>query len=270
MLPERIEATALPDLPTHQYNVTITRFNEWSNGRPITDEIVREFFWAQERAGYSARTLRLQKVAIKAAIKKAFPSHDSRVSAAMDSFFRSIKTPTPEMHVQDSDILSKPELRTLINSSRKLIGLFVRALYNTGARISELLSVRLSNSVRDRNVYRCKIVGKGRRERTLIIDRALFEEISTLCGSQEFLFEHQNRPYSRQFLGREIRKHAIQILGRDLHPHSLRHSRITHLLAAGKPLEAVSKFAGHTTAQTTVRFYAHNILSTDDIVESGI
>jgi site-specific recombinase XerD len=270
MLPTQSAARALPQLKIPQYDPVIRCFNEWLAGRPVTEETVREFFQAQERAGYSARSLRLHKVAIKAAIRHAFPSHDSRVDASLDAFFRSLKTPRPETHIQEGDIFSRDELKMLITASPHHVGLFIQALYNTGARISELLSVRLSKCERDRTVIRCRITGKGKRERTLILDRKLFESIRIAFPSKDFLFANEGRPYSRQHMAREMKRHSREILSRDIHPHALRHSRVTHLLAAGKPLEAVSKFAGHTRVDTTVRFYAHNILQVQEILATGL
>lgn len=270
MLLERVERKTLPVLRVPQYDVTVRRFNDWLEGRPVTDETVRDFFRELERDGYSARSIRLAKVAIKAAVLKAFPSHDSRVRASLDALFRSIKVALPESHVQETDVFTKRELETLVEDCPERLGLFVRALYNTGSRISELLSVRLKSSVRDRSVYRCRITGKGKRERTLVIDRELFEGIQKAYGSKDFLFAHNGKRYSRQYLAREIKKHALRSLGRDIHPHALRHSRITHLLRDGKPVDAVSRFAGHSTPGTTLKFYAHTLLSAEEILETGL
>lgn len=236
----------------------------------MTEQSVREFFDEEMAAGYSARSIRLHKVAIKAAIQKAFPSHDTRVVAALDALFRSVRTPRPESHFQNSDIFSQDELKRLIEASPRHIGLFIRALYNTGARISELLSIRLRDCRHGTSVVHCRITGKGKRERALTIARTLFESIRETNESKTFLFEHQGKRYTRQHMGREIKKFCRQALGRDIHPHALRHSRVTHMLAAGKPVEAVSKFVGHSRVETTLRFYAHNVLLIKDILEDGL
>lgn len=270
MLPTHSSRRSLHQLKIPQYDPIIRRFNEWLAGRPVTEDTVREFFRNQESTGYSARSLRLHKVAIKAAIKHAFPSHDSRVVASLDAFFRSLKTPRPETHIQEGDIFSRDELKKLIAASPRRVGLFIQALYNTGARISELLSVRINKCERDGTVVRCRITGKGKRERTLILDRRIFEAICKTFSSRDFLFAHGRTAYTRQHLAREMKRLSREILRRDIHPHALRHSRVTHLLAAGRPLEAVSKFAGHTRVDTTVRFYAHNILQVQDILATGL
>lgn len=267
---EQSLATSLPFLQVPQYDVTIRRFNDWLAGRPICETTVREFFEDECEASYSGRSRRLHKVAIKAAVKKAFPSHDARIASALDALFRSIRTPSPDARVQTSDVFSADELKILIEACPEHIGLFVRALYNTGARISELLSIKLRECRRGREVMHCRITGKGKRERGLTLDRKLFEGIRLTCKSREWLFEHSGKRYSRQHFAREIKKYSIQALGREIHPHALRHSRITHLLAAGKPLEAVSKFVGHARVETTLRFYAHNWLRIDDILEENL
>ncbi len=270
MQEHQLLTTTLPFLQVPQYDVTIRRFNEWLRGRPVTDANVREFFRDRIAAGYSARSIRLQKVAIKAGIRKAFPSHDTRAGAALDTLFRSIRTPIPETRLQSSDMFTQSEIRALIAASPERIGLFVRALYKTGARISELLSIRIRDCRVGKQVVHCRITGKGHRERSLTLDRKVFDAVQASLLPADFLFEHNGRRYSRQHMAREIKKYCRLALGRDIHPHALRHSRVTHMLAAGKPVEAVSKFVGHSRVETTLRFYAHNLLRIKDILEDGL
>lgn len=270
MHPQELPTASLPFLQVPQYDVTIRRFNDWLAGRPVTEQAVRDFFTDRMAAGYSARSIKLQKVAIKAGIRKAFPAHDTRITAALDTLFRSIRTPQPETRFQNSDMFTPQEIRALIAASPAHIALFVRALYNTGARISELLAIRLRDCRHGSRVVHCRITGKGKRERTLTVERTLFEAIQATLHSTDFLFEHNGKRYSRQHMGREIKKYCLRAIGRDIHPHALRHSRVTHLLAAGKPVEAVSKFVGHSRVETTLRFYAHNLLLIDDILEDGL
>ena len=168
--------TSLPLLRSKEYDPVIQRFNAFLEGRSANEETIREFF-ALESEFYSAASILLHKTAIKKAAKKAFPSHDVRVLAHMDALFKSIKTPKPDVRVQDKDLFTKAEIRKMIAASPRHIGLFIQTLYNTCSRVSECLSMRLDNCIEDRKSIRCKIVGKGGRERELVMDKALFRKV---------------------------------------------------------------------------------------------
>lgn len=253
-----VSAAALLPVVRADYSPVIKRYNAWAKGRPVTEETVREFFEAQAKAGFSARSIAFYKVAIKAAVMRAFPSYDTRVRASMDALFKSIKVPKADRTLQGKDVFSPAELRACIKAARPHVGLFIKLLYNTGARISEGLSIRLDHCKADRGDVLARITGKGARERTLTLDAKLFAQIRKVLPGKVYLFEHDGRPYGRRWMGEEIKRAGREAVGRHIHPHALRHSRATHLLAAGVPLDAVSRFLGHAQTSTTLSYYAHN------------
>lgn len=273
---QRIQ-TGLAVPARRQYAPAVQRFNAWHKGGPITDDTIRAFFAAQKLAGrYSPRTMRVTKVAIKAAWKESAPANirnDVRFASAVDTLFRSIKTATPDQSTSESDICSKQELEQIIAACSEKVGLFTRALYNSCSRISELLSVKLDKCKLKRGIYYCKIEGKGGRERDLMLDQATFEEVRRVFGGRTFLFEHHGKKYSPQFMGRQMKAAAVRSLGEEgkhFHPHVLRHSRITHLREAGYPLEAVMSLSGHTRADTLMRIYSHTKMKPDEIIKTGL
>jgi len=98
----------------------------------------------------------------------------------------------------------------------------------------------------------------------------LFAQIRKTYGGKVYLFEHNGKPYTRQHMGHVMSKVSRQVLGRNMHPHTMRHSRITHLLEQGEPLDAVSRFARHSQTSTTLAFYAHTQLTSADILKSSL
>lgn len=268
-----LTTSVLPRLPLQankNYNAAIVRFNSWLKDQPVTEDVVREFF-RQHTGEYSARTLQLWKVAIKAAVLKASPTHDTRVLAAMRETFRQIKLPKAENKLRLSDVFTKREIKQIISFCDRDTGLFLQALYDTAARISELISVKLSYCKKESKVVRMKITGKGGRERYLTLEVKRFEQIKKYCSGKTYLFERKGgKPFDRRILWRSINKATLEALGRRAHPHQMRHSRITHLLDAGLPLSAVSRFAGHSQQTTTLNYYAHNEMSDEQILKGRL
>lgn len=261
--------SALPLMNRVEYDPVIKRFNVFLAGRPANEETVREFF-TLEATVYSARSIQLHKCAIKAAVKQAMPSHDTRFIASMDSLFKSIKTPKPDGKVQEVDLFTKKEIRAVIKEAPRHIGLFIQVMYDTGSRVSECLSMRVKDCIEDRDAVRCKITGKGSRERTLTMTKTLFRQVRKHFAGKVWLFEHAGKRYGRQHIWSAMSVIGRKVTGRRLHPHSMRHSRITHLLDDGHPLAAVSRFAGHAQVTTTVQFYAHNLLDARTITGSAL
>jgi integrase len=48
-----------------------------------------------------------------------------------------------------------------------------------------------------------------------------------------------------------------------LHIHQLRHTHASHLLSAGVPIAEVSRRLGHSSVSTTMKVYAHSLLTDD-------
>lgn len=260
-------SSALPLLRRDDYDSVIIRFNEFLNGRTVDPDNVRDFF-KEESKTYKARTIQVHKCAIKAAILAAYPTYDLRERAYMDQVFKAIKVPKPDGKVQEKELFTQEEIRAIVSHAPEHIGLFIRSCYDTGSRVSECLGMRLDKCVEDSEAVRCPIMGKGKKERTLMMTKPLFHQVREYFGGSVWLFENTGRGkhYSRQHLWYTIVKHGRAATGRHIHPHSLRHSRITHMLEAGLPLDAVSRFAGHVDTKTTLAFYAHVTLKAAQII----
>ncbi len=82
------------------------------------------------------------------------------------------------------------------------------------------------------------------------------------------LENHCGRPFSRQYVTREIARAAKRVLGRHITAQDLRHSRATDLFQKTRRLKGVSKMLGHASIVTTAKFYVRDSL-TDDELFSG-
>ncbi len=141
-------------------------------------------------------------------------------------------------------------------------------LFNTGARVQELLDIRARDLQLERP-FLVRLHGKGRKERlcplwsqTAQVLRALLEETGLDAASSERIFRNQRGdPLTRFGVRYLVRKYAklaqaaVPTLGRKrVHPHTLRHTTAVHLLQAGVDLISISHWLGHASVETTNRY----------------
>lgn len=143
-------------------------------------------------------------------------------------------------------------------------------LFNTGARVQEILDVRPSDLQLVRP-YQVRLRGKGRKERicplwarTVKILRALFEERGIEPTSTQQLFRNRRgEPLTRFGVRYLLRKYAndaravvTTLDAKRVHPHVIRHTTAVHLLQAGVDLVTISHWLGHSSVETTNRYAA--------------
>ena len=139
-------------------------------------------------------------------------------------------------------------------------------LYATGLRVSELVSLRVSQVSMDMGVVR--VTGKGSKERLVPLGeealdwlrRYLTDGRSVLLGRQisdDLFVTARGGGMTRQMFWYLIKKHARQGgLDKPLSPHTLRHAFATHLLNHGADLRVVQMLLGHADISTT-QIYTH-------------
>lgn len=170
-------------------------------------------------------------------------------------------------------VLTEEEVKTLLSlpyddfpSLRDHI-LFL-FLYNTGARISEALSVDVDQI--DFKNRRILISGKGDKERFLFFSNSTKKEILNYLDQREiFLKEHNNSGEKAFFISNTAKRlpfssaHIIfdkyrSLLGwqKEFTPHTLRHCFATHMLDRGADIRLVQELLGHSSISTT-QIYTH-------------
>ncbi|MBF8246724.1 MAG: tyrosine recombinase XerC [Rickettsia sp.] len=130
-------------------------------------------------------------------------------------------------------------------------------IYSTGIRISEALSISLSDL---ENFEFLKISGKGKKERIIplmkIVEITITRYIEILpykLKSSEPIFKSKK---GKNLLRNNFQKDLVvlrRMLGLSEHvtSHSFRHSFATHLLENGADLRSIQDLLGHSTLQTT-------------------
>ncbi|VFN03356.1 MAG: integrase/recombinase XerD [Candidatus Kentron sp. G] len=142
----------------------------------------------------------------------------------------------------------------------------LEVLYATGVRVSELVSLQLSQINLRQGVLR--IAGKGNKERLVPLGEEAQEWIerfldnareSILQGRKtDALFPTQRgKSMTRQAFWYTIRRYALAVdIRTPLSPHTLRHAFATHLLNHGADLRVVQILLGHSSVSTT-QIYTH-------------
>ena len=142
----------------------------------------------------------------------------------------------------------------------------LEVLYATGLRVSELVSIELTQINMRQGVVR--VVGKGNKERLVPLgeealdwlQRFLDESRAEFCRGRptEALFPTRSgRGMSRQAFWYMIKKYARKAgIKTALSPHTLRHAFATHLLNHGADLRVVQMLLGHSDISTT-QIYTH-------------
>jgi len=135
-------------------------------------------------------------------------------------------------------------------------------LYATGMRVSELVSLKRSQVLRDAGFL--TIRGKGGKERIVPLTDRARDAVRTYLGTLEpgtpWLFPAGGETgyLSRQVFARELKGLGARagISAARISPHVLRHAFASHLLSGGADLRVVQTLLGHTDISTT-QIYTH-------------
>ena len=143
----------------------------------------------------------------------------------------------------------------------------ISMLYSCGLRVSELLSLNLTNLNLDEDILR--VIGKGKKERIIPIGNKSKEDLinylenerpklSRKKDSKGFLFlSNRGNSLSRKTTWNIVRIHAMKCFpDKSISPHTFRHSFASHLLEGGADLRIVQELLGHSSISTT-QIYTH-------------
>lgn len=144
-------------------------------------------------------------------------------------------------------------------------------LFNTGARVQEVLDLKVSDLRLD-SPCQVRLHGKGNKVRLCPIWTGTADLLRTHVNrlpvydsheqASEFIFRNQRGGQLTRFGVRYRLKKHIEACScekqsfkdKRLHPHSLRHSTAVHLLKAGVDLVTISQWLGHASVNTTMRY----------------
>ena len=182
----------------------------------------------------------------------------------------------PEEPKTTIDYLSEDAIKAIINSpdTSTSVGrrdqMFFVLLYDTGARIQEIMNLKLYDVCLS-DFPTVKLFGKGRKTRVVPIMKSTVELLNkyiqefhpdeNLQSSAPLFYAmsygkkvHMSTKVMRERLKkyRDIARKKCNDIPDNLHPHIFRHSRAMHLYQHGMDLTMISQWLGHSDMKVTL------------------
>ena len=231
----------------------------------ITEETIQQFIYAISKEVNSRSQARIISGL------KSFFSYLIFEDYRTDSPMELIEAPRlgrklPDtLSVQDIDnLIAAIDLSKLEGERNRAI---LETLYGCGLRVSELVSLKISDLFFDEGFI--KITGKGDKQRFVPISEVtqkyilLYKDIirshlQIQKGHEDTLFlNRRGKQLTRAMIFTIIKDLAVAInLNKVISPHTLRHSFATHLLENGADLRSIQLLLGHESI-TTTEIYVH-------------
>lgn len=150
--------------------------------------------------------------------------------------------------------------------------LLLAMLYNTGARVSEIIGVRVVDVVLDGGAC-VHLHGKSRKLRSIPLWKSTVLEIRawlrlnpSLRGEAALIPNRDGQAMSRSNVAQRLalavsRAAAAQpsLLQKRVSPHTIRHTSAMHLLQSGVPFNVIALWLGHESTTTTHRYVEADI-----------
>ncbi len=169
------------------------------------------------------------------------------------------------LSVEEIDLMLSLIDRSTPEGERNLA--MLETLYSCGLRVSELISLKLSDL--HKNDGFISVIGKGDKQRLIPIGKSALRLIDSYIthhrshitikkNSEDMIFlSKRGTPITRQMVFYIIKDLADKAgIKKILSPHTFRHSFATHLVEGGADLRAVQEMLGHESI-TTTEIYTH-------------
>lgn len=217
--------------------------------------------------------------------KEVNPRSQARIISGLKSFFNYLVfedyrndnpmelIETPKTGRKLPDTLSVEEIDKLIaaidlsSNEGERNRAMLETLYGCGLRVSELISLKISDLFFEEGFI--KITGKGNKERFVpigdltqkyitIYQKEIRSYLKIKKGHEDTLFlNRRGSQLTRAMIFTIIKDLAVKTgLNKNISPHTLRHSFATHLLENGADLRSIQLMLGHESI-TTTEIYVH-------------
>ena len=227
--------------------------------RKITSTNLNSYILYLEKNKFSAATISRNIASLK-----AFYHYMCKEGMVAEDVAETLHAPKIEKKMPE--ILSTDEVVRLLEQpsgdSPKEIRdkAMLELLYATGIRVTELITLKLSDVNLQMGYIVCKDSGKervipfGNEAKSALIRYLEGTRASMISDADsEYLFANcSGQPMSRQGFWKLIKYYATKAgIVADITPHTLRHSFAAHLVENGADLRSVQEMLGHSDISTT-------------------
>jgi site-specific recombinase XerD len=231
----------------------------------------------EQQRNNTVRSRNLRLTALRAFLKFAA----RRDVASLHAIEQALGVPMKRFERPLLGFLSREEMLAVIGepgetwTSQRDHLLFVM-LYNTGARVSEMIAVRVADVVLDASPC-VHLHGKGRKQRAVPLWTSTAREIQawlrrnpTLGTGAPLLPNRDGSAMTRSnvnnrldiAVGRAAEAHP-SLAKRHISPHSIRHSIAMHMLQSGVAFSVIALWLGHESPSTTHRYVEADLAMKD-------
>lgn len=234
--------------------------------REITPTLILAFLdHLEHERGNSVRSRNARLAALRAFLKFA----GRRDLDALHVVEQALDVPMKRFERPMLGFLSREEMLAIIAEpdsswTSQRDHLLLRMLYNTGARVSEIVAVKVADVVLD-GAACVHLHGKGRKQRAVPLWRSTVKHLKAwlklnpqLGPSSPLLPNREGRAMTRgnvtQRLALAVRAATAcqpQLAKRRISPHTVRHTTAMHLLQAGVDITVIALWLGHESPVTT-------------------
>ena len=242
--------------------------------KDITAELILAFLDHLEKdRGNAVRSRNARLAALRAFLK--FAAH--RDVSSLHVIEQALGVPAKRFERPMLGFMSHKEMLAVIGSpgsswisqrDHLLLGL----MYNTGARVSEIIGVRVADVILD-GAACVHLMGKGRKRRSLPLWNTTVKEIRAwlklnpkLGHDSALLPNMDGQAMTRGNVSKRLdlavqmaAKANAELATRQISPHTIRHTTAMHMLESGTRIEVIALWLGHESPATTHHYVEANL-----------
>jgi site-specific recombinase XerD len=216
----------------------------------------------------SVRSRNLRLTALRAFLKFA----GRRDVASLLAIERALGVPMKRFERPMLGFLSRAEMLAVIGQpgstwTAQRDHLLLTMLYNTGARVSEIIAVRVADVVLDASAC-VHLHGKGRKQRAVPLWKSTVQEVRAwlrcnppLAANAPLLPNRDGHAMTRSNVNQRLHVAVTRaaeaypaLAKRRVSPHTIRHTTAMHMLQSGVAFSVIALWLGHESPTTTHRY----------------
>ena len=233
----------------------------------VTPELIMTFLDHLEQQRHnSVRSRNARLAALRSFLK--FAGH--RDVASLQVIERALGVPVKRFERPMFGYLTRDEILAVIGESgdswlsQRDHALFL-LMYNTGARVSEIIGVKVGDVVLDASAACVHLHGKGRKQRSVPLWRSTAKTLRAWLhvnpqfdGTSPLLPNRSGHEMTRANVTLRLASAVLRatetqpaLAKRKVSPHTIRHTTAMHLLQSGVDISVIALWLGHESPVTT-------------------